>query len=348
MGLFGRKKSLLGLDIGSSSVKAVELTRVGQGVVITGMGKAEVESPEAVGDAISSALREGGIKTKRVCSSVSGRSVIHRQVPMMSIPDAELKQAMEYEAEKYIPFDVTEVQLDAQRLKEGEGEAAAAAGGAPAGQMKVLLVAAKKTLIEEHINLLQSVGLSPVVVDVDFLALGNAFELRNLMLGINDNEVRALVDVGASKTDINIMRGNSSYFQREIFMAGNDLTDAVAKRFGEDPKDVEKMKKDPGGALESMQDAMLPVLEDIGSEIRLSFDYHENQHDQEVKEVYISGGSVLFPGIDTMLTQIFNLPIKVWDPTEGLEITGFNPGGMGSSNSDMAIALGLASRLRNM
>ena len=344
MGLFGRKKSLLGLDIGSSSVKAVELTRVGQSVVITGMGKAEVESPEAVGEAITAALREGGIKTKRACSSVSGRSVIHRQVPMMSIPDAELKQAMEYEADKYIPFDVTEVQLDAQRMREGDTEENQA--GAPAGQMKVLLVAAKKTLIEEHINLLQSVGLSPVVVDVDFLALGNAFELRNLMLGINDNEVRALVDIGASKTDINIMRGNASYFQREIFMAGNDLTEAIAKRFGEDPKDAEKMKRDPGGAFESMQDAMLPVLEDIGSEIRLSFDYHENQYDQEVKEVYISGGTVLFPGIDNMLAQIFNLPIKVWDPTEGLEING--PGSGSGLNSDMAIAMGLASRLRNM
>ncbi len=155
MGLIGRKKSLLGLDIGSSCVKAVELTRVGQGLVITGMGKAEVETPETVGEAISKAIKEGGIKCKRVCSSVSGRSVIHRQVPMMTIPDAELKQAMEYEADKYIPFDVTEVQLDAQRLREGnEGDSA------PAGQMKVLLVAAKKTLIEEHIHLLQSVGLT--------------------------------------------------------------------------------------------------------------------------------------------------------------------------------------------
>ncbi|HYG74079.1 MAG TPA: type IV pilus assembly protein PilM [Planctomycetota bacterium] len=343
MGLFGRKKSLLGLDIGSSCVKAVELTRVGQSLVITGMGKAEVEGPEAAGEAITKALKEGGIKTKRVVSSVSGRSVIHRQVPMMTIPDAELKQAMEYEADKYIPFDVTEVQLDAKRLQEGDAVSASGTG-----QMKVLLVAAKKNLIDEHINLLQSVGLSPAVIDVDFLALGNAFELRNLSLGINDTEVRAMVDIGASKSDINIMRGNSSFFQREIFMGGNDLTDAVAKRFGEDPKDVEKMKKDPGGALESMQDAMLPVLEDIGSEIRLSFDYHENQYDQEVKEVYISGGSVLFPGIDTMLAQIFNLPVKIWDPTEGLEITSFNPGGMGGANSDMAVALGLASRIRNM
>lgn len=346
---FGRKKSLLGLDIGSSSVKAVEMTRVGQGLIISGMGKAEIESPEALGDAIQKAIREGGIKSKRCVSAVSGRSVIHRQVPMMVIPDNELKQAMEYEADKYIPFDVSEVQLDAQRLRDlaaGDDDPAGAAAGGPAAQMKVLLVAAKKNLIEEHVNLLQSVGLNPEVVDVDFLALGNAFELRNLSLGINDMEVRALVDIGASKTDINIMRGNSSYFQREIFMAGNDLTEAIAKRFGEDPKDVEKMKRDPGGAFESMQDAMLPVLEDIGSEIRLSFDYHENQYDQEVKEVYISGGTVLFPGIDNMLAQIFNLPIKVWDPTEGLEING--PGSGSGLNSDMAIAMGLASRLRNM
>src|SRR5689334_13087859 len=137
MGLFGRKKSLLGLDVGSSSVKAVELTRVGQGLVITGMGKAEVEGPEAAGEAITKALRDAGIKTKRVVSSVSGRSVIHRQVPMMTIPDAELKQAMEYEADKYIPFDVTEVQLDAKRMQEGDAVSASGTG-----QMKVLLVAA--------------------------------------------------------------------------------------------------------------------------------------------------------------------------------------------------------------
>src|SRR5258705_2874394 len=164
MGLFGRKKSLLGLDIGSSSVKAVEMTRVGQGLVVSGMGRAEVESPEQIGDAIQKAIREGGIKSKGNVSAVSGRSVIHRQVPMMMIPDAELKQAMEYEADKYIPFDVSEVQLDAQRLRDmavgpeetmssGTSTTMIPQGGT--AQMKVLLVAAKKNLIEEHVNLLQ-------------------------------------------------------------------------------------------------------------------------------------------------------------------------------------------------
>lgn len=337
MELFGKNRSLVGLDIGSSSVKALELTRSGQSLMITGMGSAPVEGPEGVADAIQRVLRESGIKSKRCVSSVSGRSVIIRQVPMAEMPDHELRQAVEYEADKYIPFDVNEVQLDAQRLKDSDGVAA--------GQMKVLLVAVKKSLIEEHIALLQSVGLTPAIIDVDVFALGNAFELRNLSLGIQDNEVRALVDIGGSKTNINIMRGNISYFQREIYVAGNDLTEAIAKRFGEDPADVEKMKKDPGGALESMQDAMLPVLEDIGSEIRLSFDYYENQYDEQVKEVYVSGGSVYFPGVDTMLTQIFNLPTKIWDPTEGMEMSGFSPASLGGANSDMVISMGLASRL---
>lgn len=345
MAIFGRRKSLLGLDVGSASVKVVELTRSGQGLFISGMGSAPIESPDAVGDTIQKLLKESGIKTRRCVSSVSGRSVIIRQVPMAQVPDADLRQAIEYEADKYIPFDVNEVQLDAQRIDfgpSGEGQATATAG-----QIKVLLVAVKRSLIEEHIALLQSVGLGPAIVDVDVFALGNAFELRNLSLGINDNEVRTLVDIGASKTNINILRGNHSLFQREIYVAGNDVTDAIAKRFGEDPKDVERMKKDPGGALESMQDAMLPILEDIGNEIRLSFDYFENQFDQQVKEVFMSGGTAYFPGVDTMFTQIFNLPTKIWDPTEGLEIRGGHTAGLGGANSDLAIALGLASRLRN-
>jgi type IV pilus assembly protein PilM len=338
----GRKKSLVGLDIGTSSVKVVELRRVAQSLVITGMGKADIESPEARSDSVHAALRESGIKSKRVVTSVSGRSVIIRQVPMM-VAGGDWKKQVEYEADKYIPYDVNDVQLDAHRLG-GDVEGAKDEGG----QIKVLLVAAKKTIIEEHIALLQSLGLSPVAVDVDVFALGNAFELRNLSLGINDNEVRALVDIGASKTNINIMQGNVSAFHREIYVAGNDLTDAVAKRFGEDPADVERMKKDPGGALESMQDAMLPILEDIHSEIRLSFDYFENQNDKEVKEVYVSGGSALFPGFDSMFSQIFNLPTKLWDPTEGLEVAGANPIGLSGTNSEMAVAVGLASRLRNL
>ena len=152
---FGRKKSLLGLDVGSSSVKAVEITRVGQGLVVSGMGKAEIESPKPWATRSTRRYAKAGLSPSCCVSAVSGRSVIHRQVPMMAIPDAELKQAMEYEADKYIPFDVTEVQLDAQRLRESETDEAQPAGGQ--GQMKVLLVAAKKTF-DRRTHQLAAVG----------------------------------------------------------------------------------------------------------------------------------------------------------------------------------------------
>jgi type IV pilus assembly protein PilM len=331
-----RTRSLLGLDIGSSSVKAVELTKHGDRLALTGCGRAAIGSSDKVEDAILQALEAANARSTRAVTAVSGRSVIVRYVPMMQMPDEEMKQAIEYEADKYIPFDVSEVVLDCTRLPEqAQGE-----------QMKVLLVAVKRTLIEEHIAILNNVNLTPMIIDVDVFALGNAFELRCNRMGVDDTTVRALVDIGSSKTCINIMRGMTSYFTREIYIAGNDLTDAVARRFGESPEDVEHMKKDPGGAQEAMQDAMLSVLEDIGAEIRLSFDYYENQFDADVKEVYLSGGSVKFPGMDTVLGQIFNIDTFLWDPTEGLDIQ--TTGTLEGSNADLAVAVGLASRLAGM
>jgi type IV pilus assembly protein PilM len=338
--MFGRSKAVVGLDIGSYGVRAAELTRSGDSLILTGFGKAKVDAPEALEETILQTLNEAGIRSRRCVTAVSGRSVIVRYVPMMPLPDAELKQAIRFEADKYIPFDVDEVILDCHKIEEP----------APGEQMRVVLVAVKRTMIEEHVAMLDRLGLSPVVVDVDSFAVGNAFETRNTRLGIQDEEIRGLVDIGASKTNINIMRGNTSYFTREIYLSGNDMTEAVAKRFGEDPSDVERMKEDPGGALETMQDAIVSVLEDIGSEIRLSFDYYENQFDQEVKEVYLSGGSVLFPDIDKMLGRIFNLETRLWDPMEALDLTSgrFDADRLQGMNSDMAISVGLACRLRSM
>lgn len=337
MALFGRSKSMVGLDIGTSAVKAVELTLKGDRLVISGIGTAEIQAAEQLPDAVRAALQAGGIRARRCASAVSGRSVIIRQVPMAPMSDGELRQALEYEADKYIPFDVNEVQIDAHRL---------VATADSAGQIKVLLVAVKKNLIDDHLAVLRSAGLSPSLVDVDVFALANAFELRNLALGIEDDAVRALIDIGASKTSLCIMRGNKGLFQREIYLAGNDMTDAVAKRFGEDTRDVERMKREPGGALESMQDAILSVVDDLASEIRLSFDYFDNQFEETVQEAFLSGGSGYFPGLDTLLGQALGLPVKIWDPTEGLEVAGTGSGKLHGANSDLTVALGLASRLR--
>ena len=335
-----RTKSILGLDIGSHSIKAVEMSHSGESVRITGLGRKVIPSPDQIDATIRELLEETGIKAKRVASAVSGRSVIVRYVPMVDIGEEDLKQAIIYEADKYIPFDVEESVIDCQKIDDPE-----AAGG----QMKVLLVAAKRAVIDEHVALIERAGLEPYIVDYDAFALGNAFELRSSVREeAPDKEVVAgLIDLGAAKASINILRGGTSYFTREVYIAGNNFTEAIARRFGEDPEEVERMKLDPGGATETMVEAMAPVVEDIAGEVRLSFDYFENQFDRPVNEVYISGGAAIFPGMEDVFTKALDLPVKAWDPTEGIELSlRAGPGAAQAAPGDLAVAVGLAARVR--
>ncbi len=341
--MLGKKKSLVGLDIGSSEVKAVELTEIGDQLMITGFGRAKVPSKEGVRDAVAEALRRSGIKTRRVATAVSGRSVIVRYINMVSMSDEELKSALRFEADKYIPFELDEVVLDCARL---EDHSEVGGGGK---EMKVLLVAVKRNVIDEHVQIVQGLGLMPIVIDVDSFALGNAFELNCLNSPrVDDAEkVIALVDIGAVKTNINILRGTTSYFSREVYLAGNDLSESIARRLGVDPVEAGEMKANPEGRQESIEESILPVLDDLGNEIHLSFDYFENQFDCEVDEVYISGGSAGVPGLKNSFERIFDRRIQFWDPTENLEIRSdrIDVQELKDHRGQLAVAVGLASRL---
>ncbi len=219
--MFRKKRTLVGLDIGSSTVKAVELTEFGNQLCITGFGSCEVKSKESLADTVAETFRHAGIKSKRVATAVSGRSVIVRYINMVNMSEADLKGALRFEADKYIPFELDEVVLDCVKLEEF-GDAANTNK-----EMKVLLVAVKRNLIDERVDLMQTLGLTPTVIDVDSFALGNAFELNSLNSPKVDVEekVIALIDIGAVKTNINILKGSTSYFSREVYLAGNDFTE---------------------------------------------------------------------------------------------------------------------------
>jgi type IV pilus assembly protein PilM len=290
-------------------------------------------------------FRRSGIKTRRVATAVSGRAVIVRYINMVAMSDEELKSALRYEADKYIPFELDEVVLDCARLEDPNE----AAGGQK--EMKVLLVAVKRNLIDEHVQTIQSLGLVPTVIDVDSFALGNAFELNSLNSPRvdDDKKVIALVDIGAVKTNINILKATTSYFSREVYLAGNDFTESIARRLGVDQVEAAEMKVNPEGREESIEESILPVLDDLGNEIHLSFDYFENQFDHEVDEVYISGGSAGLPGLKTSFERIFDRRIYFWDPTENLEIRSerIDVQELKDHKGQLAIAVGLASRLLN-
>src|SRR5258706_13792997 len=234
--MFTRTRRLIGLDIGSNCVKAVELTQTGSETVLHGYGQAEMVSEGSKADAVVQACR--GFHTKSTVSSVSGKSVIVRFLNMPKAADESLMNVIRVEADKYIPFDVEEVVLDPQRMPDG--------GQQKSDEMRVLLCAVKRSLSDEHVGLLQGVGLLPEVIDVDSFALGNAYELRSRFSAqVEDAEKTvALVDVGANKTNVNILRGNTSFFIREIYLGGDDLTSSISKRLGIELHSAENLKRE--------------------------------------------------------------------------------------------------------
>jgi len=416
--MISRSQRILGLDIGSSSVKGVELARTGDSYTITGYAEREISSAGTLKDAIAAVIREGRFRSKQVVSSVSGRSVIVRYVNTPFMKQEELKNSMRFEADKYIPFDVNEVILDCVPLDDKPIK--------DTGEMRVVLVAVKKEVVNEHVRVLQEVGLFPYIIDVDCFALGNAFEMAGEagteaapqaaaageaeasaalsgtvvdqpaapprrkpaveeekdntpeelvfsdepsaegdgetadpaaatapeMKAVPDTpreKVFALVDIGAQKTNINIMQGNKSCFTREVYIGGEDMTDAVSKFLGVTPEEAEKAKRS-GEKEAAVLEAVTHTLDDLANEIFLSFDYFENQFDAEIKTVYLSGGGSRLKGIQGVLSQTLAREVRLWDPIAGFDVSlgGAQANTLRENAAQLAVAVGLASRLRKV
>ncbi|MFH1549815.1 MAG: type IV pilus assembly protein PilM [Planctomycetota bacterium] len=344
-----KNQSILGLDIGSREIKAVELTRTGGGFAVTRLAAKPLVSEQAAVETLRQLAQESKFKTMRTISSVSGRSVVVRYITMQPMTAAELRTAMKYEAEKYIPFGMDEVVIDSQCL-EGAPEK-----GRRGAEMKVLLVAAKRDLIVQHINTLSQAGFQPAVVDVDAFALGNSYRfVRASALDTappagegGASKVVGIVDIGASKTNINIARGRISMFTREIYVGGNDFTNSISRYKGLNFNEAEGMKLNPSTPKEELEGAVGLTIEDLGNEIQLSFDYFENQFEAEVSEVLLTGGGSLLRGLAEAFEVKFRKSTKVWNPLAEVPVQAgsFDAEVIQDVGPRTAIALGLASRM---
>ena len=233
-------RPIIGLDIGSSCVKVIQLKRAGRsGVELEKFGIAEVNpggaplsgnaSVQAKVKAIQSAMSNGRISGKQVITSVSGEPIIVRYIQLPNMPENELREALKWEAEEYIPFNINEVNIDSTIL-----------GRSSDGSMvNVLLVAAKKELINEHIEIIRLANLTPTAIDVDSFAYLNCFEYNYEPDPAN---VVALINIGATTTNINIYHSGVSHFSRDIAIAGNSITKSIMNKLGKEFAEAEQLK----------------------------------------------------------------------------------------------------------
>jgi type IV pilus assembly protein PilM len=347
-----KSKNVIGLDLGSSVVKAVEITLEGPEPVISGFARVEVPPGGSTADAVNAVFQEGTFRSKRVVTSVGGQSVVVRYLPMMKMSDAELRQAIRFETDKHLPFELDQVQLDCQALERGAGvstDGASDGNGGEEEDMTVLLAACKSEAIEEQVQLILSCGLTPVAIDVDLFALANAWELCGLPPDAEDEPTAmALVDVGATRTSINVLCGGETCFSREVAIGGQDMTQAVGRRLGVEPFEAEAIKRASESHEAEVNTAIAPVLEDLVSELSLSLDYVEHHSGVKVDEILLSGGGVLAPGTAAYIEQATARRARTWNPLEGLRVDAsrVDVEELEAWAPTLVVAVGLATRAR--
>jgi type IV pilus assembly protein PilM len=348
--VFRRAKALVGLDIGSSAVKAIELKPAGKAYKVTAFGSEPVPPDSIVdgaiidGAAVVDAIRRlfdgRNIKTKDVAASLSGNAVIVKKISLPAMTDAELAESIYWEAEQYIPFDIQDVNLDYQILDRGN----AATGKT---SMDVLLVAAKKEKIADYTGVIGQAGRNAVVVDVDAFALQNAYEAN---YGIEPGAVVMLLNVGASATNINILQGDQSVFTRDITIGGNAYTEALQKDLNLPYEHADALKRGQNADTVSYEDAK-PVLravsENVILEIQKTFDFFKaSAANDQLTRIVVSGGAARAEGFLDMLGERFNAPVELFDPFKrvAFDAKKFKLDSAGEVGPTVAVAVGLALR----
>lgn len=345
--LLKRSKGLVGLDLGSSAVKLVELRQKKGEYVLERLG-VEPLSPEAivdgsimdsslVVDAIHKLNDETRVKTPQYATSLSGHSVIIKKIQVPAMNEDELGESIQWEAEQYIPFDINDVRLDYVVLGESGGR----------DTMEVLLVAVKRDKVNDYTSVISQTGKTPALVDVDAFAIQNAYEAN---YDLDPLKTLALVNMGAAVTNINVISRGSTVFWRDISFGGNQYTEALQRELNLSFEQAEAVKRGETGGRFSQADVRA-VLDDVSAEmageIRKTFDFYTTTSSEgPVDELVLSGGCALTPGLEQVLRDRFQVPVERMDPLRRIRYreSDFNAEWLQTISPMLAVAVGLAVR----
>jgi len=347
----GEGKTLVGVDIGTSSVKVCQVKETRRGFSLQRFGYAPL-SPQTIVDgqvmdtgrvieALQKAFTDGKIRQKEVALSVSGQSVIIRKITVPMMTPAELEEQISWEAEQHIPFDIKDVQVDYQVLRRRPD----------ASQMDLLLVAAKRDQISDFAQLARDARLKPVVCDIDAFTVQNVFELSR---GLPVDQTIALINVGASLASLNIVANGVSAFTREIANGGNAITEEIQKQLGVAYEQAEAYKcsgAGPHGGPGIIPEQALRVIESvtdaIAGEIQRSLDFFlATTGEGEISRIYLTGGSANLTPLAQAIQRRSRVAVEVWMPTERIvvEAAEVNRDLLATHAAQLSVALGLSFR----
>jgi type IV pilus assembly protein PilM len=343
-------KPLVGLDVGSSAIKVVQLRETRTGYALEKLGVRSLE-PELIVDgtvmdsgpivdAIKAVAAECKLKTKEVALAVSGHSVIVKRVKLPPMSEEELEEMIKWEAAQYIPFDINEVNLDFAILESQHGEDAQ-------GEMNVALVAVKKDKLASYTSLVTDAGLIPVVVDVDAFALENMYSVN---YDVSTNEVVALVNIGASVINMNILVGGTFGFTRDISIGGNRYTETIQKELNVSYGAAEAAKRGQQNReadVTAVDSIIATINNEVAMEINRSLDYFRTttMHDQ-VHKLVLSGGGAKVKGLVDALAERCQVPLELANPFKQMEVDqkSVNADLLRESGIQASVGVGLAVR----
>jgi type IV pilus assembly protein PilM len=342
------KTSIVGVDIGSSSVKAVELQGKGSDLQLLNLGfetlqadsvvDGQIMELNAVSNAISSIFNEHKIKTTKVAAGVNGHSVIVKNIVLPQMTDDELQESFAWHAEEHIPFDISDVNLDYHVMNRADDA------------IHVLLAACKRDKVANLKQAIQLAGKQPTVVDVDAFALQNCYELN---YDPQPGHVVALLNIGASTTNINILNGVRSVFTRDATFGGNQYTSLLQKEMGLTFDQAEAVKRGMPLPEGIEQRDIAPILDTVSDilalEIQKTMDFYRatvEEGESAVEKILVSGGGSKLKGLVEFLSRRFEVAVEMFDPFRKIKVDarGFDPEYMREIVPEMAIAVGLALR----
>jgi type IV pilus assembly protein PilM len=347
--MFGKKKNIAGLDIGSSSIKMVELEGKLNNLNLVSLGYENLPSDtiidgqimelNVVSDVIQSVCANHQVTAEMVVTGVSGHSVILKNIVLPPMSRDELEESIDWHAEEHIPYDLADVSLDYQVTAESS-EAT-----------NVLIAACKRERIDNIRQAIQLAGKTPVVIDVDTFALQNCYEVN---YDPSDNDVVTLLNIGASTMNVNIVKGTRSLFTRDITVGGSQFTDVLQRSLGINFQQAEAVKRGVVDAVDgieekSIEPLMNNVTEVVAMEIQKTFDFYRatsEDNETQVQKILISGGGSKLTGLAQELSQRLELPVEVLDPFRNIRVdkNKFDPDYLKEIVPEMAVAVGLAVR----